>query len=336
MQITTIPGIVSGLLFILDPHVSSRKPGTRNDADFTLAVIDKIDQASVIANELNLIPIIPGDLFDREHDTQDRMMTFLVRALNKFNVKPFVLAGNHDLTETALTDDTALAVLREASVVNVVEQNGLFLSCQVKSGDGVKTMLVGGTPNGMRIPDDVRPAVEDVENTGIQVDVTGWITHEDLAFDGAYPGALEMFPIKGCSWVVNGHMHLTKEPVRRGGTLWHNPGNITRLSKDCANHIPSVWSMDANGAMLQIPLSFVPDVFDAIKGRVLPDSVGASMDSASAFVDMLKACSITSKADQRTEDGSLLMKDIVEVCKERKASVGAANILASLHEMVVE
>lgn len=333
MQPTTLHSVFAGILFILDPHVSSRKPGTRNDIDFTATVIDKIDQAACIANERNLVPVIPGDLFDREHDTQDLMMTLLVRALNKFQVKPFVLAGNHDLTETSLTDDTALAVLKEAGVVRVVDQNGLFLACQVKSGDSVKAIAVGGTPHGMQIPDDVRYAAEDA---GIQADVTGWITHEDLAFDGAYPGALEMFQIKGCPWVVNGHMHLTKEPVRKGGTLWHNPGNITRLSKDCAAHTPSVWAMDAEGIMTQIPLRFVPDVFDAVKGRVQSDSNGASTDSASAFVDMLKACTITSKADIRTEDGSLLMHDIAEVCKERKTSLGTVNILTALHGMAVE
>lgn len=333
MQLTTLPGVFTGILFILDPHVSSRKPGTRNDADFTATAIGKIDQAASIANERNLVPVIPGDLFDREHDTQDLMMTLLIRALNKFLTKPFVLAGNHDLTETSLTDNTALAVLKEAGVVRVVDQNGLFLACQVKSGDSVKTIAVGGTPHGMQIPDDVRYAAEDA---GVQADVTGWITHEDLAFDGVYPGALEMFPIKGCSWVVNGHMHLTKEPVRKGGTLWHNLGNITRLSKDCAAHTPSVWAMDAEGALTQIPLRFAPDVFDVVKGHVQADSNGASTDSASAFVEMLKACTISSKADIRTEDGSLLMQDIAGICKDRKASLGAVNILTALHGMAVE
>lgn len=332
MQITNLPGVFAGILFILDPHVSSRKPGTRNDVDFTATVIDKINQAAVVANERNLIPVIPGDLFDREHDTQDRMLTLLVRALNGFAVKPFVLAGNHDLTETSLTDDTALAVLREAGVVRVIDQNGLFLSCQIKHGDSVKTIAVGGTPHGMQIPDDVRYVAEDA---GIKADATGWITHEDLAFDGAYPGALEMFPIKGCSWVVNGHMHLTKEPVRKGGTLWHNPGNIVRLSKDCAAHTPSVWVMDAEGGMAQIRLRFAPDVFDAVKGNVVASADGAMTEKTSVFVEMLKACTVMSDADVKTEDGSVLFADIAEVCKERKASLGAVNILTALHGMAV-
>lgn len=330
MPLTQLSGIYAGFLHIGDPHNSSRRPGTRNDSDFTATVIGKLEQAAAIANDRNLIPIILGDLFDREHDTQDRMMTLLVRVLNKFNIKPFVLAGNHDLTETSLTDDTALAVLVEAEVVQVIEQTGVFLAAQIEMHDEIYTVAVGGTPYGMTIPNDVMPFLSEV---GVLTEYVGWLTHEDIAFEGAYPGAMEPFEINGCSWVVNGHMHLSKRPLKAGRTIWHNPGNITRLSKDCASHIPSVWEMNAVGGMCRVPLKHVEDVFDAIKGKVDANADGATIDKTSAFVEMLKACTIA--VDPKTQDGSVLMEDIVEACKEKKASAGATNILMTLHGMAV-
>src|SRR5690606_4518046 len=73
------------------------------------------------------------------------------------------------------------------------------------------------------------------------VDTALWLTHEDLAFEGSYPGALPIQPIPGVDMVVNGHMHATKTPVLAEGTAYYNPGNITRMSIDLAEHVPSVW-----------------------------------------------------------------------------------------------
>jgi len=330
MELIQLPGVHAGILHIGDPHSTSRRPGTRNDRNFMLTVIEKLEQVAEIANSRNLISIILGDLFDREDDTNPEMMTRLIRALNMFIEKPFVMAGNHDMSETSLTDDTALAILREAGVVSVIDQSGFFLVAQIDDGNEQKTIAVGGSPHGAFIPTDVASMLAD---SGIKADSVGWITHEDMAFDGAYPGAKEFFEIKGCDWVVNGHMHLTKKPVKSGRTIWHNPGNITRLSKDCADHVPSVWYMNVSGGMTQLPLRYVKDVFDAVKGSVVANKDGAMIDKTSAFVEMLKVCSIA--AEGKTQDGSVLLEDIALVCAERKASVGAINILSALHGMAV-
>lgn len=333
--LTHLAGTYAGLLFALDPHVTSRKPGTRNDQSFLMTVIGKLDQAAAIANERNLVTVIPGDLFDLEHLERagdDLMMTLLIRTLNKFNEKPFVLAANHDMSETRLTDDTAMAVLKEAGVIDVVDYPGIFLLVNIEHHGEARLVAVGGSPHGMTIPTDVAPLLAEI---GAEPDCVGWITHEDMAFDGAYPGAKEVFEIDGCSWVVNGHMHLTKKPLKAGKTIWHNPGNIVRLSKDCAGHIPSVWEMSAVGALTRIPLDHVADVFESVKGRVAANADGATMEKTSEFVEMLKACTIAANADVKTEDGSVLLADIAAVCQERKASIGAVNILTALHEMVV-
>jgi hypothetical protein len=334
MKVTILHEVVNGLLHIGDPHISSRRPGTRNDVGFTSVVIDKLRQAAVIANKRKLIPIILGDLFDREDDTDAEMMTLLIRVLNEFDIKPFVLSGNHDLSETVLTDDTALAVLREADVVNVIDESGYFLLARLHDGDSFKTVAVGGSPHSSAVPS----LITEVDCNGLngaRPDVFGWITHEDMAFDGAYPGSKPLVEIDGCSWVVNGHMHLTKPPVTVGNTVWHNPGNITRQSKDCARHVPSVWEMNAAGRMKQIPLVYVEDVFDAVKGYVNPDHMGAEINITSTFVEMLVKARDDAGGGIKTQDGSVLKEDIAAVCYEKNVSIGAINILNALHEMAL-
>jgi len=321
--------IFNGVLFVGDPHGSSRKPGTRNDSDFTSVVLDKIDQSVSIANGRGLALVILGDLFDRENDADGQVgrsfLTRLIRILKKARHMPVVLAGNHDKGGTEVTDDTTLAALAAAGVIHLVSSTELFLDAQLQDG---RRLVLGGTPRGMEIPADVAPYLV---SAGIGDDnlVCGWVTHEDLAFAGAYPGALEMFEIRGCDIVVNGHMHLTKEPIKVGQTLWSNPGNITRQSKDCADHVPSVWSMTDKPELEQIPLQYRKDVFDAVINHVSMVKTGATPMASSSFVDMLKTAS---QGDIKTEDGSLLLADIQEVSADLNLSADAKAMIISVHE----
>lgn len=324
------PTGLAGVLYIGDPHGSSRKPGTRNDQDFTSVVLDKIEQAVDIANQRKALVVILGDLFDRENDADGQVgrsfLTRLIRILRKANEKPVVLAGNHDKGGAEVTDDTTLAALAAAGVIHLVQETELFLDARLENG---RRVILGGTPHGMEIPADTAPYLE---AAGIKSDgelICGWITHEDLAFAGAYPGALEMFEIRGCDIVVNGHMHLTKEPIKVGQTLWCNPGNITRQSKDCADHVPSVWSMTDRPELDQIPLQYRKDVFDAVINHVSMVKTGATPMASSSFVDMLKTAS---QGDVKTEDGSLLLADIQEVSADLNLSADAKAMLISVHE----
>lgn len=318
---------IAGVVYVGDPHGSSRKPGTRNDTDFTSVVLDKIEQSINISNERNALAVFLGDLFDRENDADGQLgrsfLTRLIRIFMKARHTPAVLAGNHDKGGLKVSDDTTLAALSAAGVIHLIEKTEFFLDARLNNG---ARLVLGGSPHGAEIPAEVGELPLSAIPTSTEV--VGWITHEDLAFDGAYPGAMEMFEIRGCDIVVNGHMHLTKEPVRTGQTLWCNPGNITRQSRDTSDHIPSVWFMSDKPELEQITLQYQKDIFDSVINHVAPVKGGAIALEGSSFVSMLKATS----GDIKTEDGSLLLNDIKEIGADLNLSKDAMEMLLSVHE----
>lgn len=334
---------IDGVLHVGDPHASTRKPGTRNDKDFTMTVLGKIAQCIKIANQQNLLVVILGDLFDRENDADGQsgraFLTKLIRILRSATYLPVVLAGNHDKSgktiitengvsrETNVTDDTTLAALGAAGVIHLIEDTELFLDTVLTNGI---RLFMGGTPHGGKIPTSVRGTIQLSQNTE-EKSMTCWITHEDMAFEGAYPGAMEMFEIDGCDIVVNGHMHLTKHPVQVGQTKWCNPGNITRQSKDCADHVPSVWKMCGTPDLEQIPLIYQKDVFTAVMNHVAEKQDVTLQSTTSSFVEKLKAVS----QDIRTEDGSLILEDIKIISDELGLSADARSMLLAIYEQAL-
>jgi predicted phosphodiesterase len=222
-----------GLLFIGDPHVSSKNIGRRLDANFCETVCGKLDQAFEIANSQGWYPIILGDLFDDENDSKARMLTRVIRSLGNSKITPLTIVGNHEKTQFYLTDDTALAAIREAKMIDTLERSGARAIVNI---DG-KRVLVGGTPYGQDLPSTVMEL-----RKAHRADIVVWLTHHDLAFQGAYPGATVITEIVGVDMLVNGHMHKPTPPVKAGNMMAFNPGNITRVSIDCRDQKPSVWS----------------------------------------------------------------------------------------------
>ena len=166
---------------------------------------------------------------------------------------------------------------------------------------GGRRLGLGMTPYGQAIPTDVRGLFP-------EADTAAWFTHHDVAFEGAYPGAVPPFPIAGCDLVVNGHIHTTKRPIRAGATLWTNPGNIARQSVDLLDHAPRAWVLDADGRLQPEALPYAADVFD-LTGRVVEaagdQAVAAAVESA--FVSLLQAEASTDV--RRSDDGSILAEE---------------------------
>lgn len=327
-----------GLLFIGDPHLSSRKPGRRTDKDFTGTVLDKLDQAFQIARNDGLLPVILGDLFDRAGDNDCSMLSRLLKLLREHReqngVTPISLVGNHDLKDARLSMDTALAVVRESGLLTLLE-DAVPLTVP---GVSVLWPLSYGQADGIHEMDGRLLSNDD----GLPVIA---LTHGDFAFQGAYPGAALMVEIPGVCMVVNGHMHKSAPDVRCGGaapgtgTLWCNPGNITRMSVDCENDQPSVWSwyMRDHGLTRHV-LRYEKTVFDLTGISVLPDRAGLNEEMTvdgipvnaqhSAFAELLKA----QKASDAplTEDAGVLLEELDAVCTERKAGPVVTAMLRGL------
>lgn len=313
-----------GVLYIGDPHASSRKPGGRKDEDFTLVVVDKLKQAFAIANRFNLIPVVTGDLLHRSRGDDERLYTLLLRAFKTSLHKPLVLLGNHDVhdeTETSLvTDDTTLAILIEANAFISIETAGY----RVRIKNSSFTQDIVFYPYGSGIPRSL--SKEGADSVSI-------VSHHDMAFEGAYPGAMELFPIEGCDLLVNGHMHLTKPPVLMEDTLFWNIGNITRLSRDTVNHVPCVWmqKLGDKKTLTPIALDYKKDVFDLF---VPADKAGASTAVVSSFVALMRKQSELDGA--KTEDCSGIADEMGKIQVELKSSKEACAILNALMTSIAE
>ncbi len=296
----------NGILFVGDPHLWSKKPGKRLDEDFTAIVLDKISQAVDIALRENLYLIMLGDLFHVDDENEIEMLTKLIRILRKLKDSCASVEGNHEKSQINLSDDVAMSLLREAGVIHTLEKNGFHIHMNIDNKD----ILIGSTPYGSKIPEEVK-----IPNK-VEDPFVIWLTHENLDFGDSYPGVIPIKEIKGVSMLVNGHIHKTKKPKLYGSMMAHNPGNITRLSTDCADHIPSVWKWTlSNGQNLeQIPLQFKKEVFNLIGKQIevdvsptlIKDEITA--DQTSKFVQKMEQQLL--EEQDKTDDGEYIKQSI--------------------------
>ena len=296
---TAPPIACEGLLVIGDPHVSSRRPGRRKDASWPSPVLAKLERCVALANAQNLAPVLLGDLFEYPVEPDEALKSRLIRILRGFRIRPLANVGNHDIAHTTLSDGDSLAVLALSDVLDVAAASGPVRMLAI----GGRRVGIGMTPFGQSVPGDVRGALPGA-------DEVVWFTHHDIAFDQAYPGAVPPSAVMGCGLVVNGHVHRTQKAVRAGGTLWHNPGTITRGSVDLLDHVPAAWVLGPDRTLRREALPHAPDVFD-LTGRLVAAADAAELASGeveSAFVSLLKAEAATDL--QRSDDGSVLAAEI--------------------------
>lgn len=349
-----------GFLFIGDPHVWSKQPGRRRDEIFINTIMDKLHQAADIANEHDLWPMILGDLMHDDSDHKVSTLIKLSRALQRFDRRPACLVGNHDKDEIYLSEENALLLLGVTNQLDLIDRNEIWGIVDIVGPNGAtKKVAVGGTPYGGEIPEDLGKFL----NTGkksvhsaLGVDQVIWMTHEDLAFSGAYPTALPIREIKGVDLAFNGHMHGTTLPQKAGMTAWYNPGNITRMSVDMIHHVPSVWSwgpfedqLMKTQQGLDVPLIkqhvlvYRPGVeIFSLEGRhatsILPDemetveSLLQAERTTSAFAEKL----LVDRDLSRTDDGTYTRESLEDIFSQKSISDAAKNILRRTQEKAAQ
>jgi len=318
------PVACNGLLVIGDPHVGSRRPGRRKDAQWPLPVLAKLERCVAIANERQLAVVILGDLFDRPVETDEALKSQLIRTLKGFRRRPIVNVGNHDIQHTTLTDGDTLALLGLCDVVDVVAASSPVVELELKG----RRLGIGMTPYGQAIPMDVRGSFA-------SADLQVWFTHHDIAFEGGYPGAVPPFAVEGCDLLINGHIHKTQKPVTAGRTRWLNPGNITRQSVDLIDHVPRAWILDDTGELEAQALPFESNVFD-LTGRLVDAAEGSivAREVESAFVTLLQAESPTEL--KRSGDGSIVRDEIEARFEQDNTPDAVRSIVRSLLGEAVE
>lgn len=315
---------VGGFLFVGDPHLTSHKPGMRKDQDFASVVLAKLEQAIHIANERDLIVVILGDIFDRSRETDETLKTRLMRVLRLAKYKPWTNLGNHDCKSDHLADADTLAVIAESGLLHVATATGPGEEFLV---NGIRVGL-GFSPAAHKIPTDVASLFP-------EADAVIWITHHDLAFGRSpYPGAIVPFAINGCDMVINGHMHLYQDPVTVDSTMWFNPGNITRMDRTAAFHVPAVWSFTPEEGLVSHDLSYVRDIMDLV-GHLTDDDEDTPLleRGRSTFVERLRK--EAEKDKEVTDDAAYLLDAIHEKFRKKKTSEGAKLLILDLHRRAV-
>ena len=270
-----------GFLYIGDQHLSVESPGRRRPG-YIGEIMRKIAQAIHIANQERLVPLFGGDLFD---EPSPEGMTPFVTALNRIlataTFPAIFVPGNHDKSGVVLSDSDLLSNIATGGLAKVANANG---PAAIYTMDDGRTVLVGVTPFGMAIPNDLTRWAE-------TVDGVVWLTHHDLAFNGAYPGATELFQIPGCDVVLNGHMHGYRDPVLVGDTIWCNFGSICRQSIDMIGETPSVVAVtpadgpEAGGGNLPMDFAFTRHILKHAPAEEVFDLTGRNVNAATITAD---------------------------------------------------
>lgn len=325
----------NGLLPVGDPHMSCVTPGRRLEEDFLPVVLDKITQARQIAEERDLLVVFLGDMMENATNKKNgtskvvedtnRILSGFARAMDFREC--ITVGGNHEKNEVRLTEGTTLATMRDLRMVHVMEESRPFAIVDIR---GVKVGL-GGTPHGQDIPKDVRGVF------GEPVDRVVWITHSQFEFDIKNPFLDRTFEIQGCDLVINGHDHTTMTPRCEGQTWWFNPGNITRMSVDCANHVPSVWEWNpemAPGELQQHALKYNPLVFDMRGLQVGADVAVVHAEETARAKSLFAELLIADRGAEmeRTVGGDLLGADIERYIEDHPSMTEVAQLmLRNLH-----
>lgn len=322
-----------GLLFVGDPHMTCSRPGRRLEEDFLEVVFDKLEQTRRIAEEKNLLVVFTGDMLENPNkfkagtakviEDRGRIISGFARAMNFMTC--VTMPGNHDKHEVRLTPDCTLAQMRDLRLIDVIEPGGPYAIIDI----GGKKVGLGGTPYGESIPKDVRGVF------GEDVDQCVWITHDMFIFDHKIPVLRDPPEIKGVDLAINGHDHECQKPRQMGQTHWHNIGNITRMSVDKIDHVPSVWQWDPVNGMQKHVLRYNEIAFNLLGIQVKADVKAAheveKQREKSLFAQLLVA---DSSADMvRSDSGDVIREDIDHLLSQRPEITEPARLtIYNLHK----
>ena len=303
-MLETIEGF-NGLLFIGDPHVACAAPGRRID-DYRASVMAKLREAAELSKALNLVPVILGDLIHRDRENSISLASELMDVLREFSRTPIDLEGNHGKELTKVSDADMEGLLAKAGVLELIRKPGLIQAFTIM---GQRVELYG-VPFGFDIPGSLDELGADLSVSAYRI----LITHHDLAFEGAYPGAAVLKAIEGCNLTVNGHMHKTAPAVTTFQTTHWCPGNIEPLSVDVIDHQPAVWEWNPmeGDSLYPHPLVHTRDVFDMtglqVEAADAASSVAALEMEHSEFADELAA--MATDDAHRTSDATVFFEDM--------------------------
>lgn len=275
--------IPNGVAIINDPHLTATPPSARQD-DYTSIIQKKIEVSIDLCNQMNLIPLFPGDIFYRPVETSELIKNVLIDMFYTSKFSPVLIPGNHDMSGYKLSRRDSLYTILSSRCCLIGIESGPIAYSQILTNDGIKNLCIGGTPYGQVIPNEV---IWD-----IVPDYSFWMTHHNLPFSTHYKekeisGFKEII---GVDHVVNGHLHHPAPSVKEENTIYHNFGSVTRTKSDEADRIPliTLWTPDAQFETIALESDTTEHAFKLGGRKVASQSViKEAGESGKRFVDFL-------------------------------------------------
>lgn len=276
----TIP---NGIAIINDPHLTATPPSSRQD-DYPSIIQKKIEVSLDVCNQMNLIPLFPGDIFYRPVETSELIKNVLIDTFYTTKFSPIVIPGNHDMSGSKLSRKDSLYTILSSRCCVIGIESGPIAHCDILTNNGIKKLCIGGTPYGQEIPNEV---IWDIDP-----DYSFWMTHHNLPFSTHYKektiyGFKEII---GVNHVVNGHLHHPAPSVKEGQTTYHNFGSVTRTKSDEADRIPliTLWTPDNGFETLALESETTDHAFK-LGGRqtASQSAIKEAGESGKRFVDFL-------------------------------------------------
>lgn len=230
---------LSGLLFIGDPHLSSKAMNYRKD-DYEQVSLEKFKWCIDYAHNNNLMPILLGDLF---HSPRTNSNTLICRLLDIISEPVPAILGNHDVKYNEINNEDSISILIKAKKLCLLDNNPIITKINNRH------ILIGGSSwNKKSLPTKIDlkkyfPNLYDQESC-----IVIWICHHNLDLLNYETNSKKIFTheIENLNFVINGHIHTPQEDQIKGQTCWLTPGSITRTKrgKNSEKHIPSVLRFD--------------------------------------------------------------------------------------------
>ncbi len=245
------------IAFIGDPHITDSQPGNRTD-NYYEALLNKLEFVCSVCEQKNIkFLVMPGDIFNKPVVSAGVMID-LHLLVRKYNVKPLVIVGQHDLTFRYLNKRTSAIVnLKRINTLQILNKDGRFLNDDTY----ISGLSYGET--------DETPAFNKNCKTNILV------VHTQVAAKAIAPG-VEFTTAKGLvkkygdfDLIIAGDYHYNY--VRRfGQTIVVNAGILCRNSvTDVArDHKPFMYIYDCTNKILthkEIPHKPAKEIFDLSK-----------------------------------------------------------------------
>lgn len=310
------------LLFIGDPHLTLRGPGSRVD-DFGKTSLWKLRQSLELARQHRAWALITGDLFLRYVEAPALLNALCDLLWEYQDVAPSCAVGNHDKKELVeLTSGMSLQLIFATRLLTRLTQDGIPVRV---AGREFSVMGVGHG-------EDLPAACPD--NTIL-------VTHHDLAFPGCeYPGTSKIPKIPGVLVGVNGHIHKhCEKPLQVGDATWFNPGNIVRVSRGERSNTPGVLLWHPESGARRIELQFAPadDIFAAKPGSRVAEAesdADTTVQDDSLFAELVAVEGELSA--KQTNDGTFLKGVIDNVMDVAEAATGERLAMARLMQRAVD